>query len=517
MTGFAQGGVGLALVLSFVLLLARRPATAATACAAQTGIVAVIAMAQGEVWLAGGELAEAVILLWVAKSAAPTSLRFAAHGNPAAIVFAVGLAGLCASVAGAGAPLAVVLLGALTLALPRPLLQQTVGVVAMQNGLLLAALGNGVSGWSLRLIALPILPVLAITMFWFCADRERAFRVLSTPVLARFEAGLMAIIFLLAIVLLRWSGVNGPFGPFDLLSAYTILLITAMAVAFTWSERNLPHVPGGRLLMVCGAGFALLSRAPLGIWLGMAVASAGAVATILPQRAYAWRSLCMAITGLGLSLAGTIIGFENLCGVVCLIVGYGVLAGLTPELAIASVVILFRLRHPQAMPLLMMVGLAALMLGAASFPGDASRRVAVTPAVFAQAGVAVFAIGLGTQDADFAAVCQLTLLALIACARALAHPGGADAAVAAAGLTGLPPFGLFPSLALIVAATAAVRPWLLVPLGLGLGATAWPVLMTLPVPRGLRPSLAWVPLVLAALAGFAMPQEVAALLRLTVQ
>ncbi len=78
----------------------------------------------------------------------------------------------------------------------------------------------------------------------------------------------------------------------------------------------------------------------------------------------------------------------------------------------------------------------------------------------------------------------------------------------------MPPFGLFSSLALILAATAARAPWLLLPLGAALAAIAWAVLLQLPTQRRLLASPAWVPLGLLLIAGFAMPEPVLAWFRL---
>ena len=78
----------------------------------------------------------------------------------------------------------------------------------------------------------------------------------------------------------------------------------------------------------------------------------------------------------------------------------------------------------------------------------------------------------------------------------------------------MPPFGLFPSLALIMLATAQRFPWLLLPLGAGLAAVAWRLLLQLPAERRLLASPAWLPLALLLIAGFAMPDPMLAWFRL---
>jgi hydrogenase-4 component F len=107
-------------------------------------------------------------------------------------------------------------------------------------------------------------------------------------------------------------------------------------------------------------------------------------------------------------------------------------------------------------------------------------------------------------------------LALTQSALLLSREGGLDRLVAMAGLAGVPPFGLFPGLALILAAAAARSPWLLLPLGAGVAGIAGAVLTHLPARRPAPAAalpLAWLPLALLLLLGFAMPDPVLAWLR----
>jgi hydrogenase-4 component F len=195
--------------------------------------------------------------------------------------------------------------------------------------------------------------------------------------------------------------------------------------------------------------------------------------------------------------------------------GFGVLAVLAPELTIATFSLILRLRGPQSDELLLALGLAALLiatLGLAVSRGPLRRTESL--AGLALAGVAVFAIGLGTEAGDLAGLLQISFLALTQCALLLAQEGGLDRLVALTGLAGVPPFGLFASLALILTGTAARLPWLLLPLGAGLAALAWSVLRQLPAERRLVLSPAWLPLALLLIAGFAMPEPLLAWFRL---
>jgi hydrogenase-4 component F len=102
----------------------------------------------------------------------------------------------------------------------------------------------------------------------------------------------------------------------------------------------------------------------------------------------------------------------------------------------------------------------------------------------------------------------LTLLALTRAALSGERPGLAGVAA----LAGLPPFGLFASSFLVLMATAAVAPWLALPLGLGMIALAWALLGKAEKTRAaglvaLAP--AWVLLAVTVWLGIAMPEPVA--------
>jgi hypothetical protein len=110
----------------------------------------------------------------------------------------------------------------------------------------------------------------------------------------------------------------------------------------------------------------------------------------------------------------------------------------------------------------------------------------------------------GQEDGRFAALVLLVLLAL--CRAAARITVGPETALAVAGLGGVPPLGVFPGLVLVVLALGRHAPWLLLPLGVGLVPM---VLRSLPrhlsLARPNVPSVAWLPLVLAVLAGYAAP------------
>ena len=201
-------------------------------------------------------------------------------------------------------------------------------------------------------------------------------------------------------------------------------------------------------------------------------------------------------------------------------------------------------------PTVLLLGLFALLIAALALGRQRDARRFVAVATIGQGGIVAIAIGLGTSAAVFAGVLHLTLATLVLTAllspaatgirmgggqaanrRSLAGSAGLGLTIAAGliALAGLPPFGLFSSVLLIVMAAAHGAPLLLVPLGAGLGLGAWAMLARLPTP-GLpgaatsRPEPApraapwaqtmivvpmivvpWLHLALTALLGLAMP------------
>jgi hydrogenase-4 component F len=320
------------------------------------------------------------------------------------------------------------------------------------------------------------------------------------------------------------------------------IAVEAAMLAAAWLVRGGSAAAGRRVLVVGGASAAL---ALVGIVL-MAGASGG----------LAWRDLAAAAPGADSARLG--LGFAFV------LTGYGALATLIPPqawlpTAIARapapvavllagalpnvpLVLLLRLRevlaaHPGGLPpgpLLLAAGLIAVLLAAVELRrGRLSVRRLTTLATVGQSGVAAFAFGLGGVAATFAGLLHLVLgtLARIAALhgtgarRIMPGPRGLRAAPLLA-LAGLPPFGPFASLFLVLLATIDRAPWLALPLGagvvIGMGAILGrlPTLLAPdPVPGPysvgtlLRLAPAWLPLAVAVVLGLAMPGIVAAWLR----
>ena len=155
------------------------------------------------------------------------------------------------------------------------------------------------------------------------------------------------------------------------------------------------------------------------------------------------------------------------------------------------------------------LGTAIATLGLLACAGllmNAARSHRTALLVLGQVSIAGLAVCTGQAEGRFAALVLLILLVLCQTAAKLTPaPAGP---LATAGLAGVPPLGVFPGLVLVVLTLSAHDPWLLLPLGAGL----IPIIQAgLPrrfpdrFPAMRLASLAWLPLLLAAAAGYFAP------------
>ncbi len=332
-------------------------------------------------------------------------------------------------------------------------------------------------------------------------------------------AGVAASVLLL-LASLRLSGVE--------VAPWRVLLVGALAMAllgvFLLAFAALPAVAGGSDVL---------------LWTRMAE---------LAPRCDGWvltLAFVFLLVGLGtlaglVPLHGALLGAETARPVP----SSGLLGGLLPG---AALVALLRARslvasNPDAVapgPALLTMGLVSLLLAALTLRRQTSGQRFLAVAGLGHVGVVAFAFGLGSGAAIFAGLLHLTLLTLTRsaliqlCGRAeqVRGGGGLDGLLAghpalaltlAAGLlalAGLPPFGLFTSLFLVVMETVREAPLLAIPLTLALAACAWAAgarVVALcrhvpladagpgPPPGALLP--AWLHLAVVAVLGLAMPQ-----------
>lgn len=595
MTTWAQAGAGLALVMAFALLCIRQTSAASILLATQSAAVALSAMALHQPLMA----LPPVILaagLWFAhkRTNTPDTRTMPVGGAKLGVGAGAVLAVLCQSQGSLALPLAVVLLAVLLAATRTQTLMRVMALVALQNGILLAACvviqSESVSPWLLPLacLALP-LPLAAF--------------LLSPPLTSGSPAGSIRLGWVdlaLSVAVFATTFII----PLDPLASVFAPLLGLDGVLRSEARRK-PRdgiqglAPRGLLsrpeTTLAGRGLALLNslflvlavcaQNPMTAWFAILAAMA---ATLLPTNRHHWDRAILASLGAGTVLFGLLLIAEtpSIIGYLSLFAGLVTIAAVVPDLAVVSVILLLRLAIPEpwppaAAPLGVGIALIALLSCAiiltarrrrigpdvaewatpvipVSWPGSAGgasiltdppqqvlegwtnpshaikpnvrpsalmsgpmARVSQTTAnpdtgmpisgdratllLLSQASIAALAICMGRPDGRFAALVLLILMILTR--SAVRFTGGPVAALALAGLGGVPPLGVFPALVLVELTITGHDPWLLLPLGLA----AIPILSA-GLPRrvpdmsllSLR-SIAWVPLVLALLVGYCVP------------
>ncbi len=175
MNALAQGMEGLALILSFALLSTRRPGLALCLFGIQGIAVSAAVAAQQALPAAALNAASTLAVAWLLRG---WNLRLTATGQSwgvPAILAAAAVLSLLATAAGALAlPLAILLLALLLVGIqPGPVLQ-ALGLCGLQQAALLAAASSGGASPVLPLVvAVPVLPCLALAGLLLQADGAR--------------------------------------------------------------------------------------------------------------------------------------------------------------------------------------------------------------------------------------------------------------------------------------------------------------------------------------------------------
>jgi hypothetical protein len=264
-------------------------------------------------------------------------------------------------------------------------------------------------------------------------------------------------------------------------------------------------------------GFTVLAVcAPNLIIAWVAVLAAMAMA-LLPTLSRRWSSAVLGFLAAGLALFGMLllaatppVPTSPVLGAFSLFAGFAAIAAVVPDLAVVLVILILRLANQLPWP----PGVDAIgagitvvaLLACATLLTSPERSHRPTLLLLSQASIAALTICIGQAEGRFAALVLLVLL--IPSRSAARFTRGPAATLALAGLGGIPPLGVFPGLVLVVLAMSAHDPWLLLPLGAALipivGASMPRHLPTFPA-RPAIPSIAWLPLLLAVLAGYFAP------------
>jgi hypothetical protein len=525
MTALAQGSAGLALVMCFALLRARQLSAAAILLAVQSAAVAVTAavlhrplMAIPPLVLGGG--------IWLLRHETPVldphtvPIGGAKLGIGAGAVLAI----LCQSQGVLALPLAIVLLSILLAATRSHPLMQVLALVAAQNGLTLAAcliVPEQVLPASLLLptvcllLPVPLAAGLLVPAIASSPHHEPATWVKSW--LARLPA------------VARWLGwidlvlAAAMFGatlivPLDSLASIFAPLLGLDGVLRACLRRNRSGLTmARRASALAQTGFTVLAVcAPNLIIAWVAVLAAMAMA-LLPTLSRRWSSAVLGFLAAGLALFGMLllaatppVPTSPVLGAFSLFAGFAAIAAVVPDLAVVLVILILRLANQLPWP----PGVDAIgagitvvaLLACATLLTSPERSHRPTLLLLSQASIAALTICIGQAEGRFAALVLLVLLIPSRSAARFTH--GPAATLALAGLGGIPPLGVFPGLVLVVLAMSAHDPWLLLPLGAALipivGASMPRHLPTFPA-RPAIPSIAWLPLLLAVLAGYFAP------------
>ena len=530
MTALAQGSGGLALVLCFALLRTGQASAAAILLVIQSCAVAIAAVALGRPLMAippfvlGGGF-------WLIRHRTPMldSATVPTAGVNIGMAGGAVLAILCQSQGGGIAlPLAIFLLSMVLGATRSDPSMQLVALIVAQNGLsllacLLAQPAHSVAALlvpACLLLPLPVAAGLLLPAIISSPNRGKPGRTrpwvglpkLRIPSLSRIGASVgwidlgVALAMFAATLIVPLDGMASVFAPLFALDG-------VLRSSIRRNRRALTPLRRGAALAQTGFTVLAVSVPTLMVaWLAVV----GVMTTTLPPILSRPRDRAvLAFLAAGLSLFGMqLLGVgPSVLGYFSLFVGFATIAALVPDLAVVLVVIILRVANGAPWP----HGVEALGAGIATIALLAcawrlteyagSRRAMWLQS--SQASIAALAICIGQAEGRFAALVLLILLILTRAAARVTD--GPAETLAMAGLAGVPPLGVFPGLVLVVLAMSAYEPWLLVPFSVA----SIPILVAgmptrlpdFPLRRAI-PSMAWLPLAIAILAGYFAPGDV---------
>lgn len=177
MTSLAQGSAGVVLVVAFALLGVRQTSAALLLLTVQAVAAAVAVSMQHQVAAAGAVLilqaiAAPLLLRRLLGRIGGSQTTVPAGGTKLAVIAGAVLTVLALPSGALGLPLAVVLLAMLLVATRRQPVIHLAGLLAAQNGLVLAAAATGWTG--VYGVVVPIVPLLAGGSLWLHPQTRRA-------------------------------------------------------------------------------------------------------------------------------------------------------------------------------------------------------------------------------------------------------------------------------------------------------------------------------------------------------
>ncbi len=394
------------------------------------------------------------------------------------IASGAGLAVLCQSSGPLALPLAVTLLSVLLAAERRHSLIRLIALVSLQNGIVLAAcltVHPSIQGLACFVLPLPFATALAAGDI---ASRNFDIPHWIEPWIGWMQLAVSIGLFVACLAI-----------PLDPLATVFAPLIAAWGMAEAWVARNRTAqnmaIRGAALAKLGFMLIAIGAVQPLIAWLAVVGTLSAAMVPGLRRR---WDSVLLAFCAAGLAFFGLLTIPSGLPSVsyTALFVGCAALVAVVPDLGLVIVIVIMRLMmrtHPPpvAGTVLISVAIAGLLgcliplAGKVAWPSIRDGAVwhttnphCVTLMQLVQTSLAAVAVGLGQPEMRFAAVVLLILLKLTRIAARISC--GPVAVIARAGLAGIPPFGVFPGLVLILLTISREAAWLLLPIGSALAA-----------------------------------------------
>jgi hypothetical protein len=548
MTALAQASAGLALVMAFALLRCGQVRAAAIILGVQAAAVALTALIFHHPLIAVPPLLLAAGFSLL-RQATPIFQAHTAPTGGAKLGIGVGaaLAILCQSQGAAALPTAILLLAILLAVTRSHPLMQVAAVVAAQNGI---ALGASLLTEPAQLptalllpaacLALPLplaggLLIAAMDSFadqnalglpqwrpvwhdfwpsaWYPSWRPAWFpsRRPSLPPTAPgwIDLGLATAI-LAATLLVPVDSLASIFAPLLGLDGLVRSCTRRNRIGLTLIRRT------AALLQSAFAILAVCAPNPVIAWLAIWAAMTASTFTALSRR---WSSALLAFLAAGLVLFGLVLAVKpSVLAWFCLFAGSVTIAGTVPELAVVLAILILRLASQSAWPPTVEAlgaGIATLSLLTCSLLLTNRRNThRFSLLALSNASIAMLIICAGGADGRFDALVLLILLILTRSATRITT--GPVSGFALAALGGMPPFGVFPGLVLVVLTLSAHAPLLLLPLGLALV----PIVLT-PLARirirqnapdlmslNSLASIAWLPLLMAVAVGYFTPDSV---------
>jgi hypothetical protein len=265
--------------------------------------------------------------------------------------------------------------------------------------------------------------------------------------------------------------------PIEGLASAFAPLLALDGVLRSWVRRTRPALPAYRRgAALAQTGFIILAVCTPNLMMAWLAVLAAVAMALLPALSRRWDGAILAFMAAGLALFGLRLlpAIPPVLGWFSLFAGFAIIAAVVPDLAVVLVILILRLANQAPWPASVEslgIGLAVVaLLACALLLANPVRRNRTSLLLLGQASIAALIVCTGQAQGRFAALVLLILLILSRTAARI-RPGirrEPASLLATASLAGVPPLGVFPGLILVVLALSGHDPWLLLPVGAAL-------------------------------------------------